>query len=367
MTMRIRALIVFVLLATSVQLISAQEPIEHLALEIDLGGFVTDAELTYPANADGPFPTVILFHGSGPYDMDATVMLSSDSEPRSANFQWLAENLPEQGIAVLRFNKRGVLGNGEYDFAQVQLSYSPDQLVADAQVVIDTALELPEVGDVYLYGWSEGAWIVTNAASAREDISGLILQGGLIGDLSNALPYQHLENGLTFLSETVDANADGALDIEEVLSIPEGYPASLMPSFYMWAYTSSPENPQFNPMTDTNGDGLIDLETELRPVIEQTINNYGLFLGQVELSYDLLTLVGELQLPTLLLHGEWDGWIPASNSDQIAEAYPEFVTAIIYPELGHALSLVESPTADIFGEMEPQVLEDIVAWVSEQE
>jgi dienelactone hydrolase len=60
--------------------------------------------LTVP-KGEGPFPVVILLHGSGPNDRDETV---GALKP----FRDIAEGLAEQGIAVYRFDKRTyVYGN----------------------------------------------------------------------------------------------------------------------------------------------------------------------------------------------------------------------------------------------------------------
>ena len=41
---------------------------------IDLGnGLKTNARLNLPSNGDGPFPGVLLVHGSGPLDMNETI------------------------------------------------------------------------------------------------------------------------------------------------------------------------------------------------------------------------------------------------------------------------------------------------------
>jgi dipeptidyl aminopeptidase/acylaminoacyl peptidase len=55
--------------------------------------------LTLPRDAKGKIPAVVLVHGSGPQDMDETVL---DNKP----FKDIAEYLAFQGIAVLRYNKR---------------------------------------------------------------------------------------------------------------------------------------------------------------------------------------------------------------------------------------------------------------------
>src|SRR5215204_4053429 len=57
------------------------ETVKYRDLVIDLGngGLKTNAQLTIPAVGNGPFPGVLLIHGSGPVDMNET--LSPDSKP----------------------------------------------------------------------------------------------------------------------------------------------------------------------------------------------------------------------------------------------------------------------------------------------
>jgi uncharacterized protein len=344
---------------------AAQDTYEARDLEIDLGGFISQAEFTYPSKGDAPYPTIILFHGSGPYDRDATYT-TTGGEPISTNFRRIAERLAENGIAVLRFNKRGVLENGGYDYAEVQAS-TLDRLVEDANAVIDAALEQPEVDSdaLYLYGWSEGAWVAANAAAQREEVDGLILQGAPDDRLDTILPYQHLDIGMTYLSEVTDADEDGKLSLEELATLQIGSVA-LMPAFYMYAYTSTLENPQLNPFTNTDGDDLIDLEGELRPAIETFLKNYQAFAPKVESSYRTAELITEIGKPVLLLHGENDGWVPVSSAEAIAETAPELVTLNIYEGLGHALSESDVPAEDTFNVMADEPLEDLIAWINER-
>jgi uncharacterized protein len=345
--------------------VSAQEStFGSQELMIDLGsGFTTRAIFTTPAAGDEPFPTVILFHGSGPYDLDATYATVPGGEPLSTNFRLIAESLAAEGIAVLRFNKRGVLGDEQYDFEQVQRSYDLDQLVADGLAVVDAAQALDSVGDLYLYGWSEGAWVATNIAAQRDDIAGVILQGAPNGDLSTVIGYQYLENGLPYLAESIDADGDGGLTLAEIATIPAGYPVSLMTSFFLYDQTSTPDAPLLNTFVNADGDDRIDLEAELRPSVELFIRNYPAFVRSVEASYALGDMIAEHNIPTLLLHGERDGWVPLTSAESIAAANPETATLVIYPGLGHALSPVESVVADVFGVMDAQPLADLAAWI----
>jgi uncharacterized protein len=56
------------------------QTIKHRDLVIDLGdGVKTNAQLTFPTEGNGPFPAVLLVHGSGPNDMNET--LAEDAKP----------------------------------------------------------------------------------------------------------------------------------------------------------------------------------------------------------------------------------------------------------------------------------------------
>jgi pimeloyl-ACP methyl ester carboxylesterase len=299
--------------------------------------------------------------------MDAT-SYNADGTVSSANFELIAETLPQDGIAVLRFNKRGVLGSGEYDTAQINTS-SLDRLVADANAVVDTALTLEQVDTdrIYLYGWSEGAWVVSNVAAGRDDIVGLILQGASDGSLETELPYQLQEIFLNYVTETADADGDGALSLEEIAAIEGGSVLTWRNYFLLDQTSTLPDGLVVNTFVDQNGDELIDIESELEPMLDMFITNYGLYAPEVDASYETAELIAEMDMPVLLLHGEMDGWIEFANAEVIQEAAPERVTLQAYPELGHALSPTSELAADVLGEMDAAPLEDVAAWILSQE
>src|SRR5207247_4710825 len=63
-------------------------------------GWELPATLTMP-KGDGPFPAVVLVHGSGPHDRDESI---GPNKP----FRDLAGGLASRGIAVLRSEERRV-------------------------------------------------------------------------------------------------------------------------------------------------------------------------------------------------------------------------------------------------------------------
>lgn len=75
--------------------------------------------LTLP-HATGPFPAVILLHGSAPLDRDSTLF------GHKPFYVW-ADHLTKQGIAVLRFDKRSAgKSTGDYSISTLEAS-SPSE------------------------------------------------------------------------------------------------------------------------------------------------------------------------------------------------------------------------------------------------
>ena len=89
------------------------QTIKHRNLVIDLGNRVkTNAQLTYPAVDKGPFPGVLLIHGSGALDKNETSGFVHKNGPKPSTPYWqITQYLSERGFAVLRYDKRGIGAN----------------------------------------------------------------------------------------------------------------------------------------------------------------------------------------------------------------------------------------------------------------
>ncbi len=332
-------------------------------LQIDLGdGWTSKAELTWPAQGSGPFPTVILFHGSAPSDMDETSFQNPGDPIFSANFRLLAQQLGMKGIAVLRFNKRGVKDANTFDNDQVGKSFTLARIMADGESVIATALEQPEVDAkrLYLYGWSYGSIEVSQLAVYHPELSGLILQGAVNQTVRDGDNYQ-LQEVQDYLREVVDSSKDGQLSLDELKQLPAtGLVFWFSQGFY--DSTSTPDHPVLSNTLDTNHDGLIALRDELVPYFRaatesDVANNLDY---NVPLTADVLA---HLQLPVLLLAGDHDGLVSPNNSAAIAQELGTRATLKLYPGLGHGLSKTAIPAEDVPLMMEQQPIDDMAAWI----
>lgn len=341
----------------------------HRNIAINLGDFVSVAQLSTPPVGHGPWPTVILFHGSGPWDMDSTYRDRPGGPVLAANFKLLAERLGQKGIAVLRFNKRGVRSDGSHDSAQIARA-TTNQLIQDAQVVIKAARDLPEVhhGHLFLYGWSQGAQVATHAAAAEDRrIAGVILQGPSSSGWSSILNYQLIVNGLPALRRA-DTDHDGQLSIPELIALPPG-PAVLFLRLYLWALSSTPELPKLNPRLDQNHDDKLNIETEIQPffqafVTDPTRTGSPFLDPKNEPAQQIDDVFRTSQLRALVLSGNTDGLVPPRDAFLIKASAPGRVQLRRYPGLGHALSPTTDPSTDTFGVMDDKPIRDVINWVT---
>lgn len=119
------------------------------------------------ASADRPVPAVVLVHGSGPHDRDETI---GPNRP----FQDIARGLAEQGIAVLRYDKRTKVS--PQDFAE--RDFDVDDEVTDDAVAAVASLRSTEgvdPGRVYVLGHSLGGMLAPRIARASGHVAGVVL------------------------------------------------------------------------------------------------------------------------------------------------------------------------------------------------
>src|SRR5215216_2721656 len=123
--------------ATTTPTVNAQsdlQTIKYRNLVIDLGnGVKTNAQLTYPAVGKGPFPGVLLIHGSGANDKNETLGHVYKDGPKPPTLLWqIAQYLSERGFAVLRYDKRGVGANYTILDSNVWGNSTTDDLIQDS-------------------------------------------------------------------------------------------------------------------------------------------------------------------------------------------------------------------------------------------
>jgi dienelactone hydrolase len=167
------------------------------------GDWTLPATLAMPAG-DGPFPAVVLVHGSGPNDRDETV---GASKP----FKDLALGLASRGIAVLRYDKRTKVHGGK--MAARPGGTVKEEVIDDVVEAVKVLRARPRIDParVVVLGHSLGGMLVPRIAAADPSIAGFVVLAGPARPLEEAIVGQmrHL------------AMADGTISPEERKAIDE--------------------------------------------------------------------------------------------------------------------------------------------------
>ncbi|PYT56262.1 MAG: alpha/beta hydrolase [Acidobacteria bacterium] len=123
--------------------------------------------LTLPPGK-GPFPAAILLSGSGPHDRDESLV---GHRP----FLVLADHLTRRGIAVLRFDKRGI-GKSTGDYTNATTA----DFASDAEAVLAYLKTRKEIDPkkIGLIGHSEGGMIAPMVATRSNDVAWVVLLAG---------------------------------------------------------------------------------------------------------------------------------------------------------------------------------------------
>lgn len=145
------------------------------------GEWALPGTLTIP-NGTGPFPVVILVHGSGPNDRDETI---GPNKP----FKDLAWGLANQGIAVLRYDKRTHAYSEKVDQDTFTVK---EETVEDALAAITLLQNHTQVDPnrIYVLGHSLGGMLAPRIGAANPDIAGLIIFAGAARPLEDLILEQ---------------------------------------------------------------------------------------------------------------------------------------------------------------------------------
>jgi dienelactone hydrolase len=174
-------------------------PAAHAETDVTIGSgeWALPGTLTMPVGA-GPFPAVVLVHGSGPGDRD-------QSNGPNRMFKDLALGLASRGIAVVRYDKRSRVHGAK--MAALSGMTVKEEVLDDAVSAAALARTLPRIDParVFVLGHSLGGMLVPRIAALDPTLAGVISLAGSARPLERAI-----------LEQTVYlANADGTVTPEE--------------------------------------------------------------------------------------------------------------------------------------------------------
>ncbi|MGD0781958.1 MAG: alpha/beta fold hydrolase [Candidatus Aminicenantales bacterium] len=148
------------------------------------GEWALPGTLTMP-KGDGPFPALVLVHGSGPNDRDETI---GPNKP----FKDLAWGLASRGIAVLRYDKRSkVYGTKIIKDPRLPLLTVKEETIDDAVEAVKLLETEPRIDGrrIFVLGHSLGGMLVPRIAAAARSlgVAGYVSMAGLTRPLEETI------------------------------------------------------------------------------------------------------------------------------------------------------------------------------------
>lgn len=309
--------------------------------------------LTLPAK-DGVYPAVILISGSGPQNRDEELM---GHRP----FLVLSDHLTRQGIAVLRYDDRGVgKSTGHFNMSALD-DFASDVNSAIAYLRTRKEIDQKNIG---LIGHSEGGVIAPMVAASSDAVSFIVLLAGPGIKSTELLPLQ--QKMIARSAGATEAEADyvqeASSDILEMLikyDDKEVFRAKLT---------------EFTNINWEKIKGVPNVPKDLTK--EQYVSSITnamtarWFKGIVR--YDPAPVLEQVDCPVLALIGEKDVQVPSKENlsginNALARGGNTDILVKELPDLNHLFQECETGGLDEYAKIKqtfsPVALNEISAWV----
>jgi len=321
-----------------------EPPFPYEALDVEFenpeAGIRLAGTFTIPAG-DGPHPAVALLTGSGPQDRNSALF---GHRP----FLVVADYLTRRGIAVLRFDDRGI-GSSTGNFA---VATTPD-FASDALAAVAFLQTRPEVDPekIGLVGHSEGAIVAPMAANQGGDVAFAVLLAstGVNGRELLVMQAKAMNRAAGLPETVIEQRAEVQESVLDVAVVAENDSVAAEQARAILADAG------------LTGDAA---EGQIRWLLSPWMKYF--------LVYDPLPALRDLSIPVLALNGEKDTQVPPTeNLVPVEEALREGgnpdVTAEVLPGLNHLFQTAETGVPSEYAGIEetfsPAALEKIADWI----
>ncbi len=319
------------------------------------GGIKLVGTLTLPKNIKSP-PVVVLISGSGPQDRNEEV-----SAFNHRPFLVLSDYLTRNGIAVLRYDDRGVASSEGTQSGATSADFATDVEAAVAFLKTRTDIDKSNIG---LIGHSEGGLIAPMVAANDSDIAFIILLAGPGVDGATVLQTQSVRaNELAGVSyEVMNFNNNLTIQLHELVKKADSV-SEAKRNITSYLEFIRENNPSI--YTTSMTDDFIKMQAE------------GLSLPWI--MYFIKThpneFLSKVKCPVLALNGEKDVQVlPKLNLEGIKKSLDtagnKNVTTVELKGLNHLFQTAETGSVAEYGAIEetfsPEVMMLIMKWVLEQ-
>ena len=272
-----------------------------------------------------------LYHPAGklPYPAMVIVHPASAGERTDPFYDHLRLALPEQGIAVLIFDRRGS-GASEGNFETADF----EALANDVIAAVEYLQTRPDIdpNKIGLHGTSQGAWIAPIAAARKPDIACVVAVSA-----SGVSPADQMNYGVAFHLE--QAGFDRAV-VEEAIRLRD------LVNEYFRGHISREEAAAELSGFESEAwyeQGYLYPSRELPADITQSKWHY-------EMDYEPLSIWKKVTQPTLFLFAGVDEWVPIGQSMLNYENAASHLQDVTVRQIAGTDHLMRNPAGEISGE-----------------
>ncbi len=315
--------------------------IEEVKFENKQEGFSLAGTLTYPQEGSN-FPAVVLITGSGAQNRDEEIM---GHKP----FFVLADYLTRNGIAVLRYDDRGV-GESKGDFS----SATTENFALDALSGFNYLKTRKEINPrkIGLIGHSEGGVITFMLAAENKDIAFIVSMAGtaMRGDSLLYEQRKMISSAAGVSQTTFEQNEELVKKLNDIIS------------------THSIDEIKQNASKYVDELFPAGLSPEQKKGYEQQIIRQASPWMQYFMKYNPAEDIPKIKCPIFAINGMKDVQVNAdTNLDRVKALSPK-ATVKKYPDLNHLFQHSKTGLMNEYGEIEetmsPEVLNDIAVWIN---
>ena len=310
--------------------------------------------LTLPKK-DGNFPVVILITGSGPQNRDGELF---GHKP----FLVISDYLTKNGIAVLRYDDRGV-GNSQGDRKNAtSADYATD--VESAIYYLKTRKEINK-NKIGLVGHSEGGLIAPMVAAKTKDISFIVLLAGtgIQGDKIILLQQELIAKVNGVSDAEIKKLIEGSRTLNKLVLNSED-------NVNLKADLTHSINETFK--NDQNAEIPNGLTKE--EFVSMQVNQISSPWMQYFLKFDPATTLEKIKCPVLAVNGEKDLQVPPKENltaikNALTKGGNKNVTTKEFPNLNHLFQECKTGSPAEYATIEqtfsPAVLDEITIWIKQ--
>ena len=306
-------------------------------------GVTLAGTLTLPEGR-GPFAAAILITGSGPQDRDETLF---GHKP----FAVLADHLTRPGIAVLRYDDRGVGASTGAQAGATSADFATDANAAFAFLAARPEIDRRAIGFI---GHSEGGMIGPLAAADNGDVAWLVLMAGPGTNIRALMEAQRRAIGQA--AGMSEAELDRSAPIQDLLFTQAAGPGTAAEAEARLRAALTDERMQAAGVPPGLRDGMI--QRMLDPWFRY-------FAG-----YDPAPVLARIRVPVLAINGALDRQVVAAENlagIRAAMAGNRDLTVIELPGLNHLFQTARTGGVGEYAEIEetfaPAAMATIAGWI----